>query len=97
MAPGYFYREKYTVVPPYPWFQLSTINLSPEADDPHSDKSLEGQLNAVSQCLHIIPLTSSHHVGILPSHIITRQVNTIQCILRKGRPHSHNLYYTILL
>ena len=53
-----------------------------------------------------IHLTSSHHVGILSSHIITRRrAYTIQKdMLRErereretGRPQSHNSYYSMLL
>ncbi|XP_008683124.2 uncharacterized protein LOC103657472 [Ursus maritimus] len=41
----------------------------------------------------VIHLTSSHHIDILTSHIMTRRrtVSTVQ------RPHSHNFYYSILL
>lgn len=55
---------------------------SSEADDPPSEVSSEGQ----SHCL-ILHLTS-HHVGILSSHIIRKMV-TVQRYFE--RPHSHNL------
>jgi hypothetical protein len=50
-------------------------------------------------CL-VIYLPSYYHVGIVFSHIITRKrrLSTVpEDILKKGRPHSHNFYYSIFL
>lgn len=51
---------------------------SPKGDDP-PDLGTEGQgePNTTLQCYHVI-LPSSHHIGTLPSHIITRMVRTVQ-------------------
>lgn len=69
--------------PPYPQFpftqfQLPMVTGCPEADGP-SDESSEGQYSSLTlhRDVHIIHLTSSHHVGILSSHITARGVSTV--------------------
>lgn len=48
----------------------------------------------VNSSLMPVSLTSSHHISILSSPIITRRMSTVQCNIL--RPHSHNYYYSIL-
>lgn len=75
----------YTAVPPYLrfcflWFQLSMVNHSPEADNLPFDLSSEGQQYLVPcHNAYITHFTSSLHVGILSSGIITRRrVSAVQ-------------------
>lgn len=55
--------------PPYLWYQLPMVKGGPEVDVPPFDKSKGQQQH--NEC-YVIPLKSSHHVGLLSSHISTR-------------------------
>ena len=57
----------------------------------HSPSDVSGSLTV---CLNacVIHLTSSHHKGILSSHIIVRRVNTVQYF---ERDHIHITFITV--
>lgn len=73
-----------TAVPLYLQFHVLRFSYLrstevPEVDDPLSDESAEGVEwpDVTSRCLHH-SLASSHHTGVLSSHIIMRRVSTVQ-------------------
>lgn len=74
-----------------------SVNLGPEANDPPSDMpSGPQQPNTASQSVPTHS-TSSHHVGVLSSHVISGRGSTVQDVLReRERPRSQDVYYSIL-
>lgn len=74
-----------TVFLPYMRFhflraQSLVVNHGPEADDPSSDVWSGGHSGlTLRHKAYVTPLTSSHHVGMMSSHVVTRRrVGTVQ-------------------
>lgn len=92
-------NDLHAVVPPYPRFSFLQFQLPAVSCVLRQMMLLLMKCQKVSGSLvlsrsaYVIHLTSSHHVGILSSHIITRgrSVSTVQdnkvfCMCERGRP-----------
>ena len=63
-----------TVVTPYPRFQLPVVSRGGKVGDALPDATRSLAVLCSRHGAYVIHLTSSHHVGILSSPIITRRV-----------------------